>query len=399
MQRITLFNSLIVAALLLSACAAPTGTPVATATVAPLAATLPATSTDLPATAVPTALPPTAAPTALPATATATALPMTATPEPPSPTATATAVGSSACPGAPNSQLKTGSWSIANPELKVSLNLRARPAQAAASLGLVLAGEWVKIVDGPQCADGLTWWKVQTAKNNLTGWMAEGDPAGYWLVPLPTPTPTPNATTTMEAIRKGATATVEAGRAMATGLWQTATAARQTAAAGQTATARAAPTQTAQAVSLATAARATYVSNLTAQAQATQSAATQRAARDRATLEAAQAQQLAAAQTKTALEAQYTYVQNYTVITSKVGNKIRFRAYVASIKGQTVRVYTSTPDRAVVVDLRPGFDPAGLKISSTVAYTFYGETKGLMDFCDNLGCAVLPWVSEAAWTP
>jgi hypothetical protein len=42
-----------------------------------------------------------------------------------------------ACPGAPKSQLAVGSWSVANPALKTSLNLRAQPARAAASLGLM----------------------------------------------------------------------------------------------------------------------------------------------------------------------------------------------------------------------------------------------------------------------
>lgn len=47
-------------------------------------------------------------------------------------------------------------------------------------LGQAEPGEFVRITGGPQCADGYTWWQVQTEKN-LNGWTVEGDVDGYWL--------------------------------------------------------------------------------------------------------------------------------------------------------------------------------------------------------------------------
>jgi hypothetical protein len=42
----------------------------------------------------------------------------------------------------------------------------------------------MKVIEGPVCADGLIFWKVEN--NSIpdgTGWTAEGDGAEYWLEP------------------------------------------------------------------------------------------------------------------------------------------------------------------------------------------------------------------------
>jgi hypothetical protein len=38
------------------------------------------------------------------------------------------------------------------------------------------------VVEGPTCAGGYTWWKVNF--NGTTGWTPEGDPQTYWLEPI-----------------------------------------------------------------------------------------------------------------------------------------------------------------------------------------------------------------------
>ncbi|OGO25541.1 MAG: hypothetical protein A2136_02110 [Chloroflexi bacterium RBG_16_54_11] len=38
-------------------------------------------------------------------------------------------------------------------------------------------------MDGPRCADGFTWWFILSL-DGLEGWTAEGNGAGYWLIPL-----------------------------------------------------------------------------------------------------------------------------------------------------------------------------------------------------------------------
>jgi hypothetical protein len=37
------------------------------------------------------------------------------------------------------------------------------------------------IVDGPRCADGLSWWYVRSLAE-VEGWTASGDANGYWII-------------------------------------------------------------------------------------------------------------------------------------------------------------------------------------------------------------------------
>ena len=129
MQRIMLFNSLIVAALLLSACAAPTPTPGVTATAVPRTAALPATPTGIRATAVPTPLP-----------ATATLMPATAVPKRPSPTATGTTVAITACPGALPVVHWVGKKVMVSMANDVPDRVRAKPSRQAELVGQLSPG-------------------------------------------------------------------------------------------------------------------------------------------------------------------------------------------------------------------------------------------------------------------
>ena len=50
-----------------------------------------------------------------------------------------------------------------------------------AVIGQIQPGENVLVIDGPECANGYTWWKVRSVAG-LEGWTIEGDKDGYWLV-------------------------------------------------------------------------------------------------------------------------------------------------------------------------------------------------------------------------
>jgi WD40 repeat protein len=51
-------------------------------------------------------------------------------------------------------------------------------------LGALYSGTFGKIVDGPVCADGLVFWKIEsTTIPSGSGWTAEGDGTEYWLEP------------------------------------------------------------------------------------------------------------------------------------------------------------------------------------------------------------------------
>ncbi len=121
---------------------------------------------------------PTPTPTPLPVpnlipTPTATATP---TPTPmPTPTVTPTATPTPVPTLGPGAKARVDAQ---------TLNVRARPSTGAKRVGVLLQGQQVSVLEGPQKANGYRWWRV-ASKNGITGWVAEGTDQVQWLVPLP----------------------------------------------------------------------------------------------------------------------------------------------------------------------------------------------------------------------
>lgn len=88
-----------------------------------------------------------------------------------------------ACAGAPTTRLSAGLFAYVNPEPPLPNNLRSDPGENNELIGYIEPGQSMKILEGPECADGWIWWKVNTLETDLTGWTAEGDGQGYWLIP------------------------------------------------------------------------------------------------------------------------------------------------------------------------------------------------------------------------
>ena len=60
--------------------------------------------------------------------------------------------------------------------------VRSGPSKANEIIYQVYPQIIVKVLDGPVCADGLVYWKVEYAKiPGGSGWTAEGDRTEYWL--------------------------------------------------------------------------------------------------------------------------------------------------------------------------------------------------------------------------
>ncbi|HET9910445.1 MAG TPA: SH3 domain-containing protein [Anaerolineales bacterium] len=87
------------------------------------------------------------------------------------------------CEGAPPTRLSVGLFAYVNPEPPLPNNLRSNPGEDNELTGYIEPGQAMKILEGPECADGWLWWKVLTLETDLTGWTAEGDAQSYWLVP------------------------------------------------------------------------------------------------------------------------------------------------------------------------------------------------------------------------
>ena len=84
------------------------------------------------------------------------------------------------CPGAPEMMLKLGDWARVSVDPPLPNKVRSQPGTGSEIIGHVQPGENVLVVDGPRCADGYAWWLVRSL-DDLEGWTAEGDAAGYWL--------------------------------------------------------------------------------------------------------------------------------------------------------------------------------------------------------------------------
>lgn len=62
--------------------------------------------------------------------------------------------------------------------------VRSGPGKTAELIGQLYPGTVSKVVEGPVCADGLVYWKVENSTiPGGSGWTAEGDGREYWLEP------------------------------------------------------------------------------------------------------------------------------------------------------------------------------------------------------------------------
>lgn len=86
------------------------------------------------------------------------------------------------CDGAPISRLVVGGQAQVLADAGAN-NVREQPTTSGARLGQINAGEPFTVLEGPVCADGYAWYRVQAA--TLTGWTAEGRGDTYWLEMLP----------------------------------------------------------------------------------------------------------------------------------------------------------------------------------------------------------------------
>lgn len=90
---------------------------------------------------------------------------------------------SSSCPGAPDQRLTVGSNARVCTKID-NVYIRKEPSKNSGILTSVVPGMVVNIIDGPECANDYSYWKVKLS-NGMTGWMSEGgdkiDP--YFLCP------------------------------------------------------------------------------------------------------------------------------------------------------------------------------------------------------------------------
>jgi len=87
------------------------------------------------------------------------------------------------CPNALPSRLEVGKYAYVSTDPPLDNRVREGAGTDYSIIGYIDTGNAMKILDGPKCADGWAWWKVQSIKkSDLVGWTSEGDDT-YWLIP------------------------------------------------------------------------------------------------------------------------------------------------------------------------------------------------------------------------
>jgi hypothetical protein len=82
------------------------------------------------------------------------------------------------------SRLTAGRQARVSDETADPNRVRSGPSREAEVIALLDPGTAVKLLEGPVCADGLVFWKVQADPiPGGAGWIAEGDAHEYWLEP------------------------------------------------------------------------------------------------------------------------------------------------------------------------------------------------------------------------
>jgi hypothetical protein len=86
-----------------------------------------------------------------------------------------------ACPIAPYSGLEKGIYVHVNPFDPTPNFIRNKPGLTSKLIGKLQTDESARIIDGPECADNIVWWKIKT-DSGIIGWTGEGQGSEVWLV-------------------------------------------------------------------------------------------------------------------------------------------------------------------------------------------------------------------------
>jgi len=89
------------------------------------------------------------------------------------------------CSGALPSRLVVGKRAKVLEEPPDANLLRAEPNDSAEVIGRIQPGGWMKVLDGPRCSRGVTWWWVESQPSGVIGWTKEGSRTYYYLAPEP----------------------------------------------------------------------------------------------------------------------------------------------------------------------------------------------------------------------
>lgn len=96
---------------------------------------------------------------------------------------TAFSSNATSCNASLPSRLQIGEYAYVATDPPLKQRVRDDAKTSSTILGLIPPGYSMKVMEGPICAEGWAWWKVQAIEDpKLIGWTSEGDDI-YWLIP------------------------------------------------------------------------------------------------------------------------------------------------------------------------------------------------------------------------
>lgn len=92
------------------------------------------------------------------------------------------------CSSVFSSHLQPGNYGYISLIPPLPNRVRVSAGKANAYLGQIQPGASVKLVDGPLCVDGFSWWLVEAVEGGMRGWTVTGSKSEQWVLPCPNPT-------------------------------------------------------------------------------------------------------------------------------------------------------------------------------------------------------------------
>src|SRR3989304_2315517 len=87
-------------------------------------------------------------------------------------------MSASDCPSSFSSPLQSGIYAYISLTPPLPNRIRSGAGKANHYLGQIEPGNGVRVLDGPLCADGFSWWLVESTQGGLRGWAVVGRERG-----------------------------------------------------------------------------------------------------------------------------------------------------------------------------------------------------------------------------
>lgn len=89
------------------------------------------------------------------------------------------------CPSSFALSLHSGMYAFVSLTPPLPNRIRSGAGKSNSYLGQIQPGDGLRVLDGPLCADGFSWWFVESIQGGLKGWTVEGRASEQWIIPCP----------------------------------------------------------------------------------------------------------------------------------------------------------------------------------------------------------------------